>query len=359
MLSALLILYMKAQLATECDTMGSHNERRPSPVVAAVIICVIAALLVGAYFGGRWLELQSVPPETRSSLPDSAAQVGSIEVDGVLYMPRRNLNTILLMGIDRDVGPVGRIDYRHGGQADFLRLLVIDKAEKTVTQIEIDRDTMTPVTMLGVLGDRAGVRTVQICVSHSFGDGGKQNCELAVEAVSNLLCGVTIDDYIALNLDSVPVINDLVGGVPVTLEDDFTSLDPTMKQGASIVLQGRQAEHFVRGRMTIGVGTNESRMRRQNVFVAGLTERLRERMTSESFVSELIDTMTPYMVTDMKRGTLVNRVWAARDYSARMAQIAGEHRVGTNGFTQFWADEEAIRQLVLDVFYEAVPGQAQ
>lgn len=114
------------------------------------------------------------------------------------------------MGIDQ-ASDAAVSNGRNGGQADFLRLVVIDSEADTVSQIQIDRDTMTPITILGVLGNRSGVRTTQICLAHSFGDRGAESCELTVEAVSNLLLGTQIDDYIAMNLDGVSVLNDWGG----------------------------------------------------------------------------------------------------------------------------------------------------
>ena len=66
---------------------------------------------------------------------------------------------------------------------------------------------MTPITILGVLGNRSGVRTAQICLAHSFGDGGAQSCELMAEAVSNLLLGSQIDYYIAMSLDGISAVS--------------------------------------------------------------------------------------------------------------------------------------------------------
>ena len=55
----------------------------------------------------------------------------------------------------------------------------------------------------------------------------------------------------------------------------------------------------------------------------------------------------------MSRGRLVNAVWAAKDY-ARMEplRIAGEHRIGGDGFMQFYADEASLYEAVLKLFYE-------
>jgi anionic cell wall polymer biosynthesis LytR-Cps2A-Psr (LCP) family protein len=49
------------------------------------------------------------------------------------------------MGIDREEVAGGGA--RNGGQADFLMLLLIDPVGKTVRPLEIDRDTMTRITV--------------------------------------------------------------------------------------------------------------------------------------------------------------------------------------------------------------------
>ena len=118
---------------------------------AAAAAVGFAVALVLLYQAGRWLETRNANPEARGDLSQRPVQGETIEVDGVAYRQRTGLTTVLLMGIDRDadVEPSGS---RNGGQADFLRLLVIDANSETVTQVAIDRDTMTPITTLGVLG---------------------------------------------------------------------------------------------------------------------------------------------------------------------------------------------------------------
>lgn len=81
--------------------------------------------------------------------------------------------------------------------------------------------------------------------------------------------GESIDFYVAMNMDGISELNDLAGGVTVTLEDDFSSIDPAMTKGTTLTLHGDQAETFVRSRMTVGDGTNASRMERQSVYAGG------------------------------------------------------------------------------------------
>ena len=317
----------------------------------AALLAVLAVVLV-LYGGGRWLEKRAEKPETRTQLPQADQE--TVEVDGVTYRKKSRLTTILVMGVDHDTQD--SYEYRKAGQADFLRLVVLDDADKTVQQLQIDRDTMTPVTVLGLLGDRYEPVTEQICLGYAFGDGRKTSCEVTVEAVGNLLGGQTIDQYLAMGLDGISTLNDLAGGVTVTLEDDFSAADPAMTKGATLTLQGNQAEIFVRRRMDIGEGTNEARMVRQEEYLAQLSAQLESRVQQDQqFTAQVYDALQPYLVTDLAKGRLVNEVWAAKDDTVEPAiALEGEHKVAEDGFTEFYPTEASIQKAVLTLFWEPV-----
>ena len=144
----------------------------------------------------------------------------------------------------------------------------------------------------------------------------------------------------------------------MTLEDDFTLLDPTMAKGATLTLLGKQAEYFVRNRLNIGIGTNESRMVRQQVYMDGLSQKLEARMDAEGsadFIGGLFDRLDAYLLTDMKRGRIINEVWSTRAYE-RLPTVhpKGEYRIGEDGFIEFHADEAALEKLVIQTFYDQV-----
>lgn len=321
----------------------------------ALALAGLVVALVLLYQAGRWLERRNANPEARGDLLQRYAYGETIEIDGVQYRRKTQVSSILLMGIDQEGEPVAG-SYRNGGQADFLRLLVMDGREKTVSQLEIDRDTMTAITILGVLGNQSGVRTAQICLSHGFGDGREQSCELTLEAVSNLLLGTDIGHYISMNLDGISVLNDWAGGVTVTLEDDFSELDPEMVPGKTLTLVGDQAELYVRSRLTIGVGTNEARMVRQQNYISELTTLLEEKIGErEEEIGALYDALAPYLITDMSRGRLINELWSAHTYEQKpLTKLQGEYQIGSDGFMQFLVDEAALKETVLELFYEEV-----
>lgn len=334
--------------------MNRRSRLRKRDVLA--IMSAVLAVLAGLYFGARWLENESASPEPRGDYQLRNADT-LLTVNGHTYQQRSNLTTILFMGIDQSENPVtvpAYLKYVSGGQADFLRLMVIDPLEKTVAQIEIDRDTMTPITVLGTLGGKVGYRTAQICLSHGFGDGREQSCGFTVEAVSNLLYNVPITYYAAMNLDGISALNDMLGGVTVTLADDFSHIDPAMTKGTTLTLVGDQAEIFVRSRMSVGVGTNEARMTRQRQYVGQMMELLNDRLHSSSdFIGTLFDGLSPYLCTNLSRAQMVNEAWAIKDYTRLpLTSIDGVHAVGDDGYMQFRPDESSLEQAILDVFYK-------
>lgn len=304
------------------------------------------------FVGGSWLEKRAQKPETRTELPQGNQE--TVEVDGVTYRKKDDLTVILAMGIDHETQD--EYAYREAGQADFLRLIVLDGENKTVQQLQIDRDTITPVTVLGVLGDRYDPVNQQISLGYAFGDGRQSSCEVTVEAVENLLGGQKIDQYLSLGLDGISTLNDLVGGVTVTLEDDFSAIDPSMTKGTTLTLHGDQAEIFVRTRRSIGVGTNEARMTRQEQYIQQLSTLLDEKMHEDkNFALTAYDAMEPYLYTNIPKGRLANEAWAAKDYQ-RLETIKpeGTHQVGDDGFMEFYPDAESLQQAVLQLFYEKV-----
>lgn len=332
--------------------MKKQEQKNKTVFHAVAALMAVLAIVLVLYGGGRWLEKRAEKPETRTQLPQADQE--TVEVDGVTYRKKSRLTTILVMGVDHDTQD--SYEYRKAGQADFLRLVVLDDADKTVQQLQIDRDTMTPVTVLGLLGDRYEPVTQQICLGYAFGDGRQTSCEVTVEAVENLLGGQEIDQYLAMGLDGISTLNDLAGGVTVTLEDDFSAADPAMTKGATLTLHGDQAEIFVRRRMDIGEGTNEARMVRQEEYLAQLSAQLESRVQQDQqFTAQVYDALQPYLVTDLAKGQLVNEVWAAKDDTVEPAiALEGEHKVAEDGFTEFYPTEASIQKAVLTLFWEPV-----
>lgn len=328
--------------------------KKPSAIKLCFIFVAFLLFILGLYCLLRFWEKRSEQPEAKGDL-QTRYQETLFSFDGASYRERKKQTRILLIGIDKNsMDP--DISCRDGGQADMLRLLVIDDETGTVRLLDIDRDTFTPITVFSVLGDRKSLKAERISLSHAYGFDRQENCRNTVQAVSTLLLGCRIDGYLAFYLDGIPVLNDYVGGVTVTLEDDdLTSIDPTLTAGTVWHLEGDQAEFFVRNRMTTVSGTNASRMARQKQFFNALEEILRQKMAGDkSFLNGLYQALEPFIVTDMASGRLINLAWRAKDYQKKPEQIQGEHRIGNDGYMLFLPAEGAVEHVSLSMFFEKV-----
>ena len=108
--------------------------------------------------------------------------------------------------------------------------------------------------------------------------------------------------------------------------------------------------------MSVGVGTNEARMERQEHYISQLTEQLNERLNEgEEEIGALYDALEPYLTTDMSRGRLINLLWNARGYTrTALLEPEGSHGIGSDGFMEFHAEDSALKAMVLDLFYTKV-----
>ena len=225
---------------------------RAAVLSAAAVILLVTALLIirnqdRAEYG-----------ESRGRMSEGFGQLKTIEWNGKTYREKPAITTLLIVGVDKSGNPeaTGSQTYRSGSPADFIMLLAIDHTDKKIYQLQIDRDTMADVTVLGVFGNETGTQKMQICLSHYYGNTPEANAKYTIRAVRNLLDGLEIDGYYMVDYDAVPVLNDALGGVTVHVEFDMTSVNPEWTQGSTVTLHGKEAETFVRSRMTIGSGTN-------------------------------------------------------------------------------------------------------
>ena len=148
-----------------------------------------------------------------------------VKHNGVIYDYNEDIITFLVMGIDKMDEEVKQV-YGEiaGGQADAIFLLVFNPHDKTTKVIGINRNTMTDIEIYDEYGNYMTTYKAQIAVQHGFGDGVEGSCELEKRAVSNLFYQLPIHGYAAINMSAIETINDAVGGVEVTPEEDFSTI---------------------------------------------------------------------------------------------------------------------------------------
>lgn len=189
---------------------------------AVYTVAVLILLFVICYSGLQILESTVLSPEQ----PEEDGRVSkTVFRDGISYYPRQDITVIMLLGIDES-GPVKASgSYNNTGEADVIVLVICDEKNEQIRLLNLNRDTMLKIPVLSLDGRQAGTITGQLALSHTYGSGLEDSCENTRKAVSDFLKGIRIDHYLSVNMDAIPILNDAVGGVRVTVTDDFSGID--------------------------------------------------------------------------------------------------------------------------------------
>ena len=270
-----------------------------------------------------------------------------VTIDGVDYVPDDDVQGILFMGLDKFEDSIDNSGFTNDQQADFLMLFVVNNKNETYSAIHLNRDTMCEMNVLGVAGEKIDVVTQQLALAHTYGNGKEVSCRNTADAVSGLLNNVKIDRYVSFTMDVVPVITDLVGGVEVNINDDFSNIDDTLVMGESVVLQGEHALNFVRTRKGLDDSSNATRMLRQQEYLNSLFETLNNKVEEdENFLINASLEISDYMVSNYTTKQLENLVSNISHYEfTDFYELEGER------FIEFYTNEESINEILVKLFY--------
>ena len=275
-------------------------------------------------------------------------------VNGKWYAQKDRVETYLLIGIDKYEAAVRNENgYRNHQQSDALFLIVVDRKDKNYSLIHINRDTMVNIQMLDLSGNVYSDFEGQIALSHTYGSGREDSCLNTVWSVSDFLYGLQIDHYISITMDAVEVLNDKIGGVTLTVLDDMTSVDKLLAEGKEVTLRGGLSLTYIRARSELADSTNVSRMKRQRQYVTAFLEQAEQAIAEDSSLAyDMVNEIADYLVSDLSVQELIAFADILDDYQfAGIHTIEGEARIGER-FMEFYAEEQALQELVLSTFYE-------
>ena len=312
------------------------------------LVILLLLVLVILYSGLRILE-STVLHSTESNSEPIISK--TITRNGIDYFPRQDITVVMVLGIDQ-YGPVESSNYyRNQGSADSVMLLVFDETEKDCTVLYLNRDTMLNMDVLGVRGEYAGTTYGQLALAHTYGTGLEDSCENVKNTLMNFIHGLTIDYYVAMNMDAIPILNDAVGGVTVTVTDDFSKVNPSITMG-ELTLQGEQVIDYVRTRKDVGDQKNLTRMERQKEYVDGFLEALYSKAQQDNgFLLSLYEAVAPYLVTDCTGDTLAAMLDRYADFTIAGAPSPEGENMVVDGHYEFHVDEEKMDALIVDLFY--------
>lgn len=326
------------------------KKKKKSLLITGIIIILLFSTTIGGY------EIIKSIGKGRLFHQADAFQSGQVNYQGSLYEYNPDIITFLLMGIDKGKETIEtyEIDNGGGGQADALFLAVVDTKEKTLKVININRNTMVPVSVYDQEGNFRYSQIAQITLQHGYGDGREQSCEYQLAAVSNLFYNIPIHGYAAISAAAIPAINDSVGGVEVVVLEDLSFKDASLVEGAQVRLLGESAYWYIKYRDIDVFASVDSRMARQRQYLDCFIDTAKQTVKKNPLSAiDIYQAVMPQIVTDLSIPEAVYLASVLQNYEFdenSCLHLTGETIMGEL-YEEFYPDETALYEMILDLFY--------
>ena len=332
--------------------------------IVVVLICVIGIFGYAGYGAYIWKSQQSkhvtIGSEIGASIGSSNSAYAVITYNGHKYQYNPNMTNILYAGIDSKGELKETAKFGDKPRADSIFLLAINKPEKKMTVISINRDTITDIRRFSINGNDLGTYKTHIGYAYSYGNGGTVSCSNLEEAVSTLLYNVPIDEYVITNQTSIPYLNRLVDGVTVTVpNDDLVELHSNMAKGKTIELNDDNVTDYLHYRDTNKDFSNVGRLERQQAYMTAFFDKLKLEIDNNNYTTlwNRFNDMKQYLqtsITKSKYNHLMNLIDIV-NFSDDYYSIQGENTASIgDSYDEFHYDEITLKEKVLEVFYTQV-----
>ena len=316
-----------------------------------VALCVGAVALIAAGTVTLYMLRHNESSRKIAYKSDAGSDENATSVttdSGLVY--NEHLSNFLFLGIDGS-GTVDSIENMWDiGSSDSIFLVAYDRAEETMRELIIPRDTMAWIETFNPMGRSLGYSVDHLNIQYGYGDGKLRSCEITKEAVSTLLGGsIPIQGYCSLRMDGIPLLADLLGGIEVTVPDDvMANEEEGYRKGDVITLTSETAERFLRFRDTEISQSAIDRQARQRAFMEGFVKKAKvEAEKDSSLVTRFYDTLEPYMVTNMGNDQFA-KLLAAENLGSDT--LPGEGIEGTL-YDEFYVNEEEMKDLLNEIFF--------
>ena len=285
---------------------------------------------------------------------EELAALGRLKLNGNIYSYYHDFETYLIMGTDK-TGADSKV--YQGSMSDFLMLVIVDKTDNNYSFLPINRDTMSEVRLIQDDGTGVATAELQLCTAHWYGGNAEQSCANTVESISKLFGGLKINGYYAIPMDAIPKLNHSVGGVTVTLLEDFQDIDRQMKKGETLALSDEQAYRYIHDRYGVGDEKNTSRMKRQQQYMEAFFTKAKEKAKSDkAYVGQLFREFEQTATTNLtakKISGLTNRL--IKGTQKGFFEIKGTSKIGKalgDGIdhAEFYPDKESIIDVMTKIY---------
>lgn len=356
-----------------------HRKNKALQLTLIIILCLLILAAMGVVtfmiiknIGAKNLQQQATTTapvmtmqnantedETQSEQEEEQLEEGQIIYKGQKYQYNSDIMSFVIMGIDT-MDTVDKLiaSKVNGGQSDMNFIALMNPHTKKIQLIAINRNLMTTIYKYTADGTFAGTEYAQITLQHAYGSGGADSCEMMVSAIDNVMYMIPIHGYFAMNMGAIAKLNDAIGGVELTALEDIKKDNTNIKKGEKVTLIGKDAFWYTKYRDWTVAGSADARLSRQKQYLYAFVNKLKKMVKNDiSLPLDLYNIVSAYSVTDISLDKVTYLASIAMNYSFDMEDIysvPGETVTSETEYEEFYVDEEALYEMIVEIFYEPV-----
>lgn len=328
-------------------TLNSHKWLIPAIALSLALVCAFVILLQKNIKG---MAVQRVKAANQHNV---GVGYRNITYKGREYRYNTRLTSVLYIGVDSEGVLEPNETFIAAPRADSIQLLVMDEYRKKLSILAIDRNTICTIHRYSRRGYDLGEFKDQLCLAYAYGENGEVSCANVCNAVSGILYGVPINDYVVCNRSTLPELCNVIGDITVTVPNDDLA-DLGYRAGDRMDINADNIELFVRNRDVNKDFSNRGRMQRQKEFINATIDKIMNLIKTDPRGSwEKIEAAEYSMYTDITRSrymdlseTLSNVTYEGSNFYT----MEGEVKAGTF-WDEFYPDEEKLLEKVVELFY--------
>ena len=221
--------------------------KRVSKIVLIIIGIIIGVFLIS--IGGVYIYGKHIYNKVEKVEVDKEEVGITEEVEEKLSPYNNSVINIALFGVDSYDGSTGR--------SDSIIIATIDTIHKKLKLTSIMRDSY--VNISGIGNDK---------INHAYAFGGPQ---LAIKTLNENF-DLNIQDFVAVNFDSLPKIIDMLGGVTIDVTEEEVSHISGINSAGTYNLTGAQALAY--SRIRYATGGDYVRTERQRTILTKMYEKI-------------------------------------------------------------------------------------
>lgn len=292
-------------MTDESDSVRTPHRRRRGRIVK-ILVGFAVGVLVLAGIGGVLVYKHLNRNIAHLSFSDPGKRPPKVEKTDV---PQQPMN-LLLIGSDTRKGQKGHIGGATPGLSDTTIVLHLSANRRHAYAVSIPRDSMVERPAC-IKADGSTDPATLTQFNDAYAIGGAQCTRKTIEHLTNLY----IDHVIVIDFNGFRSMVDALGGVKVCLPQEVhDNIGHIHLAKGSYVVKGNQALDYVRVRHGIGDGGDLGRIKRQQAFLASLTNKAVSAgtLTNPKRLYSFLDALTSSISADTKLGNLSNLLSLAR-----------------------------------------------